>query len=185
MSELPEIIELGPEEEAERLWRGAVEARESAADDLVSLCESLDMGIRAAEIVVVQKLQPIKAEFPATIGILLEVPSPEVDTYRDAINVPNSLRFTDIVDLLSDADLECVSPGMHRGWEDRRFSCRRSRETAQGAIGVVLEAALRDHLLLLSAYRNRIFRYPPPIRVVPGEILEAFGSLQVLVESLI
>ena len=100
MSELPEIIEMGPEEEAQRLWRGAVEARESAADDLVSLCESLDLGIRAAEIMVVQKLQPIKEDFPATIGILLEVPSPEVDTYQDAINVPNSLGFTDIVDLL-------------------------------------------------------------------------------------
>ncbi len=185
MTELPEIIELGPKEEAERLWRGAVEARESAANDLVALCESLDLGIRAAEILVIQKLQPIKEDFPATIGIQLEVPSPEVDTYQDAINVPNSLGFTDIVDLLSDEELECVSPGMHRGWEDRRFSCRRSRKTAQEATGVVLETMLRDQLLLLSAYRNRIFRYPPPIRVVPGDILEAFGSLQVLVESLI
>ncbi len=40
------------------------------------------------------------------------------------------------------------------------------------------------HLLLLAAYRNRLFRYPPPIRIVPAEISAAFPVLQGLVESL-
>ena len=109
---------------------------------------------------------------------------PEVDTHRDAISVPNSLQFTDIVDLLSAEELECVSPGMHRGWEDRRFSCRRSRVSAQEAIGVTLDATERDQLLLLSAYRNRIFRYPPPIRVNTQDVLTAFESLERLVGGL-
>ena len=52
MSELAESIVLGPDEEASRLWQGAQEAFEKADSDLVSLCESLDLGIRAAEILV-------------------------------------------------------------------------------------------------------------------------------------
>ncbi|MEJ2237554.1 MAG: hypothetical protein P8X82_04590 [Gemmatimonadales bacterium] len=184
MTRLPEVIDLSPEEEAARLWNGALDARKTATEDLISLCAALDLGLRSAEILAIQKLQRIKDQFPATIGVLLDTPNPEVDTYRDAISVPHSLQFTDIVDLLSAEDLECVSPGMHRGWEDRRFSCRRSRVSAQEAIHVTLDAAERDQLLLLSAYRNRIFRYPPPVRVDTQEILHAFDSLTRLVEGL-
>ena len=46
MSSLADVIELGPEEEARRLWDGAMEARTRAADDLVALCESLDLVVR-------------------------------------------------------------------------------------------------------------------------------------------
>ncbi len=184
MSHIPEVIDLGPEEEFQRLWAGALEARESATTSLVSLCESLDLGLHAAEILAIQRLQLIKDQFPATIALQLETPAPVVDTYRDAIAVPKSLQFTDVVDLLSVEALDCVSPGMHRGWEDRRFSCRRSRATAQGAIGVTLDSTARDQLLLLSAYRNRIFRYPPPIRVVTREITSAFESLVFLVDGI-
>jgi hypothetical protein len=184
MSELPEVIELGPEEEAKRLWEGAVEAQESASSDLVAMCETLDLGLRAVEILVTHRLQPVKSDFPATIGIQLDTPTPEVDTYRDAVNIPNSLPFTAILDLLSGEELECVSPGLHRGWEDRRFSCKRSRVTAKGALGITLTGEEREKLLLLSAYRNRIFRSPPPVRVVRDEILEAFPVLNRLIESL-
>jgi hypothetical protein len=183
MTQLPEVIDLSPEEEAKRLWSGALEARKTAADDLIALCAALDLGLRSAEILTIQRLQPIKDHFPATIGVLLDTPNPDVDTHRDAISVPNSLQFTDMVDLLSAEELECVSPGMHRGWEDRRFSCRRSRVSAQEALGVTLDATERDQLLLLSAYRNRIFRYPPPIRVNTHDVLSAFESLERLVEA--
>ena len=184
MSQLPEVIELGAEEEARRLWNGAKEAQVSAPYDFVALSEALDLGLRAAEIVVSHRLQGVRDQFPATISIQLETPDPAVESYRDAVNIPHSLPFTAILDLLSAADLECVSPGLHRGWEDRRFSCRRSRVTAQEALGVVLTEAERDQLLLLSAYRNRIFRAPPPVRVVTGEVLAAFASLNRLVEGL-
>jgi len=39
-------------------------------------------------------------------------------------------------------------------------------------------------LLLLAAYRNRLFRCPPPVRVVPGEILDALVTLDRLVAGL-
>lgn len=185
MTQLARAIELGLEDEARRLWNGAVEAQKDAAVDLVALIESLDLGLHAAEILVIQLLQPKKDSFPATIGLLLNTPAPEVDPNQDAIHVPKVLGFTDAVDLLSAADLECVSPGMHRGWEDRRFSCRRSRTAAQEVIGVTLTAQDQERLLLLAAYRNRLFRCPPPVRVVPGEIVSAFASLETLVNGLL
>lgn len=185
MNGLSEGIELGPVEEAVRLWEGARAAHATADTDLVSLCELLDLGLHAAEILAVELLRPVKDDFPATIGAQLEIPVPEVDVIRDAITVPRALQFTDVIDLLSEASLDCVSPGMHRGWEDRRFSCSRSRKTAQAATGVTLSADEQAQLLLLSAYRNRLFRCPPPVRVVPGDVLPAFESLSRLVEAML
>ena len=185
MTQLPDVITLGPEDEAKRLWEGAAQAKESATTDLVSLCESIELGVHAAEILVIQRLLPVKDQFPATIGVQLQVPVPEVDAYRDAVSVPNSLGFTEILDLLRGEDLECVGPRMHRGWEDRRFSCKRARVTVQEVVGVTLTSDERDQLLLLAAYRNRIFRYPPPLQLVPGDILPAFDALSRLVENLL
>jgi hypothetical protein len=184
MSGLPEVIDLGLEDEARRMWAGSKQARNEATEELVALFEALDLGLHAAEILVIRRLQPVRPKFPATIGLQLELPALDVDPHRDGIISPHSLQFHDIVDLLSAEELECVSPGMHRGWEDRRFSCRRSRATAQAEIGVTLDRSDQDDLLLLSAYRNRLFRYPPPVRVVPGDIVGAFGALDRLVESL-
>jgi hypothetical protein len=185
MTQKADVIDLGPEDEARRLWQGAVEAHESSPDDLVALCASLDLGLHAAEILVIHLLQPVKDRFPATIQVQLSMPSPDVDPHRDGVNVPNVLQFVDAIDLLSGEDLECVSPGMHRGWEDRRFSCRRSRATAQEAVGITLSEKDQEQQLLLTAYRNRLFRCPPPVRVVPAQIHTAFGSLVKLVEGLL
>ncbi len=185
MTQLAAVIELGPEDEARRLWKGALEAHAASEGDLVALSESLDLGLHAAEILVVQLLQPIKDTFPATIGLQLNLPTPEVDPHRDGISVPKVLQFNDVIDLLSGEELECVSPGLHRGWEDRRFSCRRSRAAAQETIGVTLSPEGQAQLLLLSAYRNRLFRCPPPVRVMPGRIKPAFQHLEQLVEGLL
>ncbi len=180
----PEVITLDSQEEAARLWQGALAAFDQAEGSLVSLCESLNLGLRAAELLVIDRLQPIKEQFPATITLQLQRPSPEVEAYRDAVAEPKSLQITEILDLLSADDLECVAPRLHRGWEDRRFSCARSRKTAREAVGLTLDKEDIDRLLLLAAYRNRLFRYPPPIRLVPAEILAAFPTLQGLVERL-
>lgn len=184
MSDFTEAIHLGAQEEGRRLWEGARRAQNHAGEDFVALCEALDLGLRAVEILVTHRLQAVKERFPATIAIQLDVPSPQVDPERDAVTVPNSLSFTAILDLLSGEDMECVAPSLHRGWEDRRFSCRRSRVTAKEALGFTLSPEDRSRLLLLAAYRNRIFRAPPPVRVVRPEILDAFPALNRLVERM-
>jgi len=181
---LPKVIELGPSDEAARLWRGALDAYASADERLVALCETLQLGIRSAEILAVGLMQSVRSEFPGTIALQLETPAPEVDVLRDAVATPNSISFTEILDLMGDEDLSCVGPHLHRGWEDRRFSCARSRATTKSAIGFSLDAASRDKLLLLTAYRNRIFYYPPPLRIAAHEILDAYPALIELVEKL-
>jgi len=184
MEKLADILHLGPDEEAKRLWSGAMASYSRAQHDLVSMCESLDLGIRAAEILAIRLLEPNKDRFPATISLLLDTPVAEVDEHRDAVIMPKVLHFTEILDLFSAPDLECVGPGLHRGWEDRRFSCRRSRAVVQESIGITLNEQERSQLLLLSAYRNRIFRLPPPVRIVTKDILSAYQSLIDLVNNL-
>ena len=76
-----------------------------------------------------------------------------MDVLRDAVHVPNCLEFTAILDLLSSEDLDCVSPAMHRGWEDRHFACRRSRVTAREALDVTLDAGEREKLLEMEERR--------------------------------
>jgi hypothetical protein len=184
MTNLRDVVELGPEEEAQRLWARAMEARKTP-DDIVALSEALELGVHAAEILVVYRLQPVKDEFPATIGLQLQLPVPEVDPHRDGVGVPKVLDFADAIDLLSAEELACVAPGMHRGWEDRRFSCRRSRVAAQQQVGISLSADEQQDLLLLAAYRNRLFRCPPPVRVEPGAIEAAFPTLERVVKTLL
>ena len=108
----------------------------------------------------------------------------DVDAHRDAIASPRALDFVDVLDLLSGEGLDCASPSLHRGWEDRRFACARSRKTAQAAVGTSLSEVEPEQLLLLAAYRNRIFRTPPPVKILPGEILPGFEALKALAKAL-
>lgn len=177
-----ETVTLDARGEARRLWVAASAA--IGRDDLVSLCEAVDLGVRAAEVLAVDRLQQVKSDFPATVVALLELPEPGVDTHRDAVSVPSTLAFAEILDLASEAGLECVGPHLHRGWEDRRYSCGRARAIAAGALGFTLGAPQRESLLLLGAYRNRLFRYPPPVRVDPGAIRAALPALEALMQQL-
>lgn len=179
-----EIIEITPREEADRLWRGARDAFGEAGEHLARMCEAIDLGIRAVEIQVFSKLQPVRKRFPGSVAMLLESPSPRVDPRADALCVPATLTFVDMIDVLSDEGLDCVSRKLHHGWEDRGRACRRARALARETLGVVLDEERRGKLLTLEAYRNRIFRTPPPVRIVPSEVLDAFTSLEWLFETL-
>lgn len=182
--EAPAPIVLDPEQEALRLWQGAERGHGRARDDLVALCEALDLGTRAAQILAVERLQEVRRELPATVAALLDHPPPEVDPWRDVVHLPKTLRFAEVVDLLSGEELECITPHLHHGWEDRRFSCRRSRRLAHQAAGFALTGDERTRLMVLAAYRNRLFETPPPVQVDPIAILEAFPELRRLVERL-
>jgi hypothetical protein len=184
MSPLPEIIHLEAEDEAQRLWAGAEAAFAASEEELLPLLEAVDLGVRAAEVLAVDRLQAARARFPATIQLQLDLPEPPVVPRLHAIAAPQAMDFVGVLDLLSEEGLECVNPGMHRGWEDRRFACARSRTAARDALGISLDQATRDQLMVLAAYRNRVFRYPPPIEVRPAQIREAYPALRALVASL-
>jgi len=177
-------IVLDPEQEALRLWHGAERSLAKSETDLVALCGALELGTRAAQILAVERLQGVRREFPATVAALLDHPPPEVDPWRDVVHLPKTLRFAEVLDLLSHEELECITPHLHHGWEDRTFSCRRSRRLAHQAVGFELDGATRSRLMVLAAYRNRLFETPPPVQVDPSAILEAFPELGRLVERL-
>jgi hypothetical protein len=130
------------------------------------------------------RLQPLAGEFPATIASLLDSPPPEIDPQRDLLNPPKSLRFVDALDMLSETEMVCVSPQLHHGWEDRVVSCHRSRARARKVTGIGINDAQRDALMIIGAYRNRIFVLPPPVRIVPDEVLGGFPTLSDLVAKL-
>jgi len=90
-----------------------------------------------------------------------------------------------VLDMLSARDVPCISPQLHHGWEDRDASCRRSRARTERVTGFSIDEDQRRDLMLIGAYRNRIFSLPPPVKVVPGEVLEAYPTLIDLVERLI
>lgn len=184
MTEIDAAVTLDAEEEAARLWQGAALAFETAGDDIAPLLESLELGLRAAEIFAFRRLEPERQSFAPAIGALLDSPPPEVEVRRDAIEIPRVLQFTDVLDLLSEESLDCVGPDLHRGWDDRRLSCRRARATARETVGLELSDDERRALLKLSAYRNRVFRLPPPVRLEAREIRDAFPALIYLVERL-
>ena len=74
--------------------------------------------------------------------MLLESPRPEVDFERDALSVPTTLTFLDMIDMLSADGLECVSRKLHHGWEDRSCACRRARVLARKTLGTCVGIAL-------------------------------------------
>ena len=179
-----EVLTLSPEQEAVRLWEGAEAELSAASKDFVALCEALDLGVRAAQILAILRVRPARDSLPATVAMLLDQPPPEVDPWRDVVHLPKTLQFAEAIDLLSADELECITPHLHHGWEDRMWSCRRARKAARGAAGITLGPSERTQLMVLAAYRNRIFEMSPPVTVDPAAILEAFPALRDLVEQL-
>ncbi len=179
-----ERVLLSPATEAERLWQGAQEAFGKAGDGIAYLSEAVDLGVRVVEIMVAWRLEPVREEFPTTIASLLEPSPPEVVPSRDFLNAPKSLRFIDVLDLLSNVNLSCISPKLHHGWEDRFASCRRSRVRTEKVTSFSLSEDERDALMLIGAYRNRIFLLPPPVEIITKDVLDAYPTLLALGERL-
>ena len=177
MSKITEGIMISSEFEAKRLWAGSMEAFWKGPEDIVTLCEAVDLGTRVVEILTVQLLQPERKKFPDTIASLLQPPPPEVEPERDFLHAPKWLRYIDVLDMLSAEELPCISPQLHHGWEDKVASCHRSREFARAVTGVSLDENSLEDLVLIGAYRNRIFRLPPPVWIVPADVKSAYQTL--------
>ncbi len=184
MSQLLEEEWLKPKFEAQRLWDGTLEALRKAPKGIIHLCEAIDLGTRVVEILTVQRLESVRDKFPATIASLLKAPPPEVEADRDFLHAPKWLRYIDVLDLLSGKQLSCISPQLHHGWEDKHSACHRVRAYTAEVTGISLGEKSRDDLILIGAYRNRIFRLPPPVRIIPNEVMGAYLTLINVVERL-
>lgn len=156
-----------------------------AAEDPLELTQALGIGIRAAHLLGFHQLSRVAGGFPSSVQALLEAPEPDVDVDRDARVQPGDyLGFVDLIDILSEEDLPCVAPGLHRGWQDKAQSCREARRAALRGTGFSIGELNRDPLLAAAANYNRAFWAPGPLWLEPNELRKAIRSLLHLVNKL-
>lgn len=158
-------------------------ARSTAVIDRVY---ALSMGLRAAQLLAFQLLSGVRDQFPATVQALMSRPQPVLDVHRDAQASPDdTLSLVNILDLLSAEQLLCISPEMHRGWQDKKQSCREARQISREAAGFSLDSLDRAGLLAAVALRNRLLRMPPPAIVDPETVRSTLESVFGLVMRLV
>jgi len=184
MKTLPEVLVLDAREEAQRLWQGAQDAFLEADRSLVALCESIDLGMRAAELFAVTRLQAMRQGFPEPLRDHLQSQQARIHWYKDALDGVPCVQFRVLLDLMSGPELDCIAVELHGGAGASVFPCERARASAHTVLGFSLTREDRDLLLLLLAYRNRIFRCVPPVEIHKEEVLVAFPVLVQLVERL-
>lgn len=145
----------------------------------------LALALRALQLLCLLRLQPEREKFPATNRALMSVPEPEIEPERDALALPaDFLGAIDIIDLLSEQDLDCVAPHLHRGWQDRRRSCAQARDLCADAFGFSITGEERQTLLAALAICNRVFCIPPPVTLEPAAVSAAFAPVLMLIEKI-
>jgi len=157
------VVELDHEAAAERLLADLQQQSGAGSNSPTQAAAALLLTIRAAHLLALAKVQGVQG-YPATVQALLNVPEPAVDPERDAAFDPgDSLTFVDLLDLLSQEQLPCLAPHLHRGWQDKTQSCRQARRLTTAAFGHELDGEGRRALLAAQAITNRVFVAPPPV----------------------
>lgn len=170
---------------AEGLLAGLARTRLAESEDPLEIVQALALRIRAALLLGLERIAAVAGEFPATIQALMSVPAESIEAARDALIQPQDyLGFIDLLDLLSDDSLDCVSPRLHRGWQDKKQSCLDARRLSRGAVGFALDAARRESLLLALAIYQRVFCVPPPVQLVIEDARAALKAVGGLIDRL-
>ncbi len=145
----------------------------------------LALAVRALQVLCLHRLQPVREKFPATNRALMQVPDPQIEPERDALALPADFLGTiDIIDLLSEPELACVAPHLHRGWQDRRRSCDQARGLAAEAFGFSITGDERESLLAALAICNRVFCIPPPVTLEVAGVAAAYEPVLALIERI-
>ncbi len=157
----------------------------AAADDPFELSDALGMAIRAAHVLGHEHLMQVAQELPASVQSMMELPEPSLDAGRDAFVEPlDYIDFVDILDVISDENLDCVAPHLHRGWQDKKESCRNARRATKGSVGFSIGFRFRESLLQAAAIYNRVFLVPAPVELEINEVKTALSSVLELIENL-
>lgn len=150
-------------------------ARSEAPEDAI---QALFLVTRAAHLLALHKLQRARTGFPATIQALLSQPDPAIEVARDAFIEPRDfICFVDLLDLLSEESLPCAAPRLHRGWQDKKQSCRGARKNTAASVGFSLDGKERDALLKGWALQSRFFFMPPPLQLSTDQIKRSLPPL--------
>lgn len=169
---------------AEALLAALARTRLAPADDPVALAATLELATRVATLLVIERLAPLAASYPANVQALLAWPEPAIDSSRDSVLERSEfLGWRDAVDMLCAEPLPCVAPRLHRGWQDKTQSCRHARRVTRSAVGFAVDEAGARALLDGMAICNRVFVAPPPVRLDPARVRHAYLAVLDVVES--
>jgi hypothetical protein len=164
---------------------GLIRQAETLADggQSVDRVTALAIWMRAVEIRIADRLQPVIHRFPATIqGHFTRPDTPVVgagDAYLDRGAGANML---DLLELLGETTLSCISPRLYRGWQDRNQARIDARKITGEVMGFALDAGEREALLAALALRNRVFMTPPPVDIEEPQLDAAVAAVRRLVE---
>ncbi len=170
---------------AERLLIGLADSDLKGMTDPVTIGQAVCTAIRVAEMLALHGLDPVVGQYPATIQELFSRPRhPELDVSDAFIDPAGYLDFLDLLEMLSDESLSCISPRLYRGWQDRIQARRDARRITTETLGITLSADERDSLLPALALRNRLQIVPLPLAVSADEIRALFPPLAKLIDQL-
>jgi ribosomal protein S12 methylthiotransferase accessory factor YcaO len=155
------------------------------AENPLDQAAGLQQAYRAFHLLILDRLYPIKDQFPVTNQALMAVPNATIDPVRDSLAHPaDFLAPIDLIDLISDEGLPCVAPHLHRGWQDRTESCRHARQLSSSVVGFSIDREEREALLAGLAVCNRVSVLPPPLELEPESVHRAYGPVLRLIERL-
>lgn len=166
---------------------GLIRQAEILADggEPIARMTALDLWMRAVEILVADRLQPVIHRFPATIQEHFSHPDSPVVGAQDAYLDPGAgASMLDLLELLGETTLSCISRRLYRGWQDRNQARIDARKITAGQVGFALDAAEREGLLAALALRNRLFLAQPPLDLEQGQLDAAETAVQQLVARL-
>ena len=164
---------------------GLIRQAETLADggEPVDRLTALAIWMRAVEIQVSDRLQPVIHRFPATIqGHFTRPDSPIVGAQDAYLDKGAGANMLDILELLGETTLSCISPRLYRGWQDRNQARIDARKITGEVMGFALDAGERDALLAALALRNRVFSVTPPVDVEEAQLEAAVAAVRGLVD---
>jgi len=170
---------------AEQLLTGVERGGLAASDDPIDVARAIRLCLRAAQALAFQLFEAVRDDYPVTIQALMATPETGLDVDLDArIDPTELLGFVELLDMLSDSGLSCIAPRLHRGWLDKKQSCREARLVSTGRAGFALTGGEREDLMLGLAVTNRVFVVPPPFEGEAERWKRALPPMLNLVERL-
>jgi hypothetical protein len=146
----------------------------------------LTWGWHTTAMLVYMRLQPHRVAFDAWVQDYLDTGEPVLDIERDA-HWENRKRFTslEMLDLLSDTDLQMLEPEFYQGWQDKATRCKTIRTRVREIVGGSIGDSQRQQLLLLLAAYHRLVRLPAAVELDVATIRDSLPALFALWELLV
>jgi hypothetical protein len=157
-------------------------------EDPFLLKRILTCGWHAINLCFYVRLQPEQETFDAWVQDYFHSWDREIEVGRDArLEDREHLGLLQVLDLLSEGDLDSLKPDFYHGWTDKLTRCKELRSKVQATTQFSISAMEREDLLYLLAVHHRLSFTPTDTVinvVVAAKKLEIlFRTLEALVDS--